>query len=251
MHLAEIWRYPVKSMAGEPLEVAVLGPLGIEGDRTVHVVAADGRLVTARTCPGLLGHRATLGPDGEPLVDGRPWTAASVRADVERIVGAGARLVRYDGPERFDVLPLLVATDGAIRAFGHDRRRLRPNLVVGGVDGLAERTWQGRQLRVGEAAVQLEDLRGRCVVTTFDPDTLEQDREVLLDVLRRFGGKLALNAAVRRRGRIRVGDAVELHTRAARRPDLPGEPEGAGESEPARALSAPAHGRSGSASGGE
>jgi hypothetical protein len=29
-----------------------------------------------------------------------------------------------------DVLPLLVATDGAIKAFGYDGRRLRPNLVI-------------------------------------------------------------------------------------------------------------------------
>jgi len=45
--------------------------------------------------------------------------------------------VRDDGVERFDVLPLLVATDGAIRALATDRRRLRPNIVIAGVEGLA------------------------------------------------------------------------------------------------------------------
>ena len=47
-------------------------------------------------------------------------------------------------------------------------------------------------------------------MTTFDPDTLRQDREVLLDIHRRFGGKLALNAFVIESGRIAVGDAVVL-----------------------------------------
>jgi len=39
LQLTEIWRYPVKTMAGESLLVASLGPLGIEGDRIVHVEA--------------------------------------------------------------------------------------------------------------------------------------------------------------------------------------------------------------------
>ena len=92
MHLAEIWRYPVKSMAGERLERASAGPLGLHGDRVVQVYDSRGRLVTARTYPRLLGLHATLAADGEPLVDGRPWAAPDVRARVEAIVGAGARL---------------------------------------------------------------------------------------------------------------------------------------------------------------
>ena len=210
MRIAELWRYPVKSMAGEPLERVVVTPLGFEGDRLVHVRRADGRVATARTHPGLLGHHGTLGPAGAPLVDGRSWSDPTVRADVERIVGPGARLVRDDSADRFDVLPLLVATDGAIEAFGYDGRRLRPNIVVGGVAGLEERTWEGRRLRVGDVVVGLDDLRGRCVMTTFDPDTLEQNPQVLADIVRRFDGRLALNAHVIRGGVLRVGDEVEL-----------------------------------------
>jgi hypothetical protein len=212
MHVKELWRYPVKSMAGEMVSRATVGPLGIEGDRIVQVRGAGGRVVTARTHPRLLGHRGSLGPDGEPLVGGRPWSDPAVRAEVERVVGPGARLVRHPGADRFDILPLLVATDGAIAAFGHDGRRLRPNIVVGGVTGLAERTWQGRRLRIGDVVIQIADLRGRCVMTTYDPDTLQQDHGVLNGIVRRFGGKLALNASVIRGGGIHVGDAVELST---------------------------------------
>jgi uncharacterized protein len=78
-------------------------------------------VITPRSHPRFLGHRGTLGPDGEPLVDGRPWNSPAVAAEVVDIVGPGAKLVRDDGVERFDVLPLLVATDGAIASFGHDR----------------------------------------------------------------------------------------------------------------------------------
>ena len=118
--------------------------------------------------------------------------------------------MRDDGAGRFDILPLLVATDGAIAAFGYDGRRLRPNLVIGGVPGLEERNWEGRRLRVGDLTIELVDLRGRCVMTTFDPDTLEQDPHVLRSIVQRFDGTLALNARVVHPGRVRQGDPVTL-----------------------------------------
>lgn len=210
MYVKEIWRYPVKSMAGEPLEHASLGPLGIEGDRVVHARNRQGRVATARAYPGLLGHRAKLDEQGAPLVGGRPWTDPSVLADVRRIVGPGAELVRDETPDRFDVLPLLVATDGAIAAFGRDGRRLRPNLVIGGVEGLEERRWPGGRLRIGEVVIAIDSLRGRCVMTTFDPDTQAQDPDVLRDIVKRFDGRLALNCGVVHGGVICTGQSVEL-----------------------------------------
>lgn len=210
MRVAELWRYPVKSMAGERLAVADVMESGIRGDRVVHVRSAKGSVVTSRTRPQLLGHRAVLGPDGEPLVDGRPWASPEVARAVEVAAGPGAHLVRYDGVERFDILPLLVATDGAIGAFGYDGRRLRPNIVIGGVEGLAERTWEGKFLRAGEVIIGIQDLRGRCVMTTFDPDTLAQDVGVLRTIQKEFGGTMALNCYVVRGGTLRVGDPVEI-----------------------------------------
>ena len=210
MHVAELWRFPVKSMAGEPFGRADVRPDGIVGDRVAYVLGAHGRIVTARTRPRLLGHRATLGMDGEPQVDGRPWRAPDVERDVVAAVGVGASLVLASGLERFDVLPLLVATDGAIRALGADGRRLRPNIVIGGVSGLDERTWEGARLRIGDVVIGVQDLRQRCIMTTFDPDTLEQDTGVLHRINREFGGRLALNCYVARPGTIAVGDLVEL-----------------------------------------
>jgi hypothetical protein len=129
---------------------------------------------------------------------------------VIEIAGPDAHLVRDDSAQRFDILPLLVATDGSITAFGRDGRRLRPNIVVGGVEGLEERSWEGKCLRIDKVLIGIEDLRMRCVMTTFDPDTLKQDREVLRDIVRRFDGKLALNCWVIQGGEICVGDKVTL-----------------------------------------
>lgn len=210
MYVKEIWRYPVKSMAGEPLIEANISPLGIEGDRVVLVVNPPGRVVTARSHPRLLGHKGTTGPNGIPLVDGRAWTDPSVVADVRAIAGPRATLIHNETEDRFDVLPLLVATDGAIAAFGRDGRRLRPNIVIGGVEGLEERKWPGRKLRIGSVIIDIDSLRGRCVMTTYDPDTLEQDPSVLKDIGKRFGGELALNCAVEQGGTIERDQKVEL-----------------------------------------
>jgi uncharacterized protein YcbX len=221
MNIAEIWRYPVKTMAGEKLRRARIGSFGIDGDRIVHVQDARGRLVTSRAHSRLLGHKGTLGKGGVPLVDGRPWNSSAVAADVVGIVGAGAKLIRGDDTGLFDVLPLLVATDGAIAAFGHDHRRLRPNIVVSGVEGLSERDWPGSCLRVGDVLIGVEDLRMRCIMTAYDPDTLVQDKEIARSIYRRFEGKLALNCFVIEGGEIAVGDDVELvpaRARAEREP---------------------------------
>lgn len=210
MLIAELWRYPVKSFAGEKLERVQVGPLGLEGDRVVHVEGARGQVITSRSHPRFLGHRGALGPEGEVLVDGRHWTSAEVSSEVEVIGGHGARLVRYEGPERFDVLPLLVATDGEIAAFGHDRRRLRPNLIISGVEGLAERQWPGGTLRIGKVVIGVQDLRLRCVMTSYDPDTQAQDKGITRSIYRRFEGKLALNCSVLEAGEISVGDEVQF-----------------------------------------
>lgn len=204
-----LWRYPVKTLAGERLDTAEITLGGIVGDRIVHVRGPEG-VRTSRRHHNLLGLHATLGPDGQPLVDGDPWNAPGTLERVRAAAGADAVLAAYDGPERFDVLPLLVATDGAVASFGRDVRRLRPNIVIDGVDGMDEITWPGAELHIADVVIALDSLRGRCPMTTVDPDTLEVDRGVLRDIITRFDGRLALNAAVLSPGTIHVGDAVRL-----------------------------------------
>ena len=123
-------------------------------------------------------------------------------------------VVDYDGhgPQRFDVLPLTVVTDGALREFGYDRRRLRPNVVVGGVDGLGERTFPGGRLVIGDVVVEVVKPRTRCVMTTFDPDTLEQDHGVLDHIVRNLDARMALDCRALTDGAIAVGDEVRFES---------------------------------------
>lgn len=209
MYVKELWRYPVKSMAGERVGRTQVGPLGFASDRTVLVVK-NGRLITSRTHYRLLGLKGTLGEDGVPLISGHRWESPEALDLVRKAAGAGAELYRHEGEERFDVLPLLVATDGAINHMGFDGRRLRPNIVVGGVEGLQEREWPGRRLRIGEVTIHAAKLRGRCVMTTYDPDTLQQDTTVLRRIVKELDGTMALDCAVVTGGVLEEGATVRL-----------------------------------------
>jgi len=209
LSVEQLWRYPVKTLAGERLETAELTANGIPGDRIVHVRGPEG-VRTSRRQHRLLGLHGALDPSGRPLIDGHAWDSPGALALVQEAAGSDAGLAAFDGLARFDVLPLLVATDGAVAEFGRDVRRLRPNIVIAGVEGLAEREWAGGELHIGDAVIRLDSLRARCPMTTVDPDTLERDPEVLKDIGRRFRGRIALNADVVAPGVINVGDPVRL-----------------------------------------
>jgi hypothetical protein len=75
---------------------------------------------------------------------------------------------------------------------------------------MGEVQWPGAELHVGKAVIRIDSRRGRCPMTTVDPDTLVVDPDVLRDIGRRFGGRLALNAEVLRPGDVAVGDEVTL-----------------------------------------
>lgn len=206
MHVAELWRYPVKSMRGEALEQADITDAGIRGDRLVQVARPERGVVTSRTHPQLLLHAGTF-VDDQTLVDGHHWRSHEAHAAVRSAVPDGFLTDLHD---RHDVLPLSIATDGAVAASGLDGRRFRPNIVIGGVEGLTERSWPGGTLHIGGAVIGIWRLRPRCVMTTYDPDTIEQDHRVLRSLVDRFDGTFALDCDVLKAGSIRVGDPVLL-----------------------------------------
>jgi uncharacterized protein YcbX len=209
MYVKGLWRYPVKSLGGEPIPVAELTPDGVRGDRTVHVRRDRGPL-TGRSRHGLLTIPAATAADGSPLVAGHAWDSPAAAALVRERAGDDASLRAYDGPERFDVLNLLVATDDAVAELGTDVRRLRPNLLIGDVPADAERSWPGRALAIGDALIGIYSLRQRCIVTTIDPDTGAQDLDVLRRIRDEFDGQIALDCWVIRPGTIALGDRVLL-----------------------------------------
>lgn len=211
MYVKEIWRYPIKSMRGERVQNTSVLMTGLALDRKIVCVSESRRkVITARTHPGLLALQGSV-INGVTTVNGIPWESQEATRTVSEAAGEAAFLVDLGMDiQRFDVLPLLVATDGALAKLGYDTRRFRPNIVVGDVEGDTERTWPGSRLQLGNVGIRAAQLRMRCVMTTYDPDTLKQDLSVLKRIVTENDGTLALDCAVLEAGQLKVQDAVYI-----------------------------------------
>jgi uncharacterized protein len=211
MHVSEIWHYPVKSLKGERLEETDITNVGIPGDRQIAVIRTiNGRFLTSRSKPKLLGLQGSINTDGVPTINGHRWDSAEALQLAREAAGEPVTLQQIAAPQAFDVLPLLVATDGAARYLNIDHRRLRPNILLADVPDLEERKWPGKIIAIGDVRIHAEKLRDRCVMTTFDPDTQMQDPSVLLRILRELDGSTALDSSVITPGKIRIGDQAQI-----------------------------------------
>jgi uncharacterized protein len=211
MHVSEIWRYPVKSLKGDRLNETEITKFGIPGDRQIAVIRTiNGRFLTSRSRPKLLALQGSINANGVPTINGHPWDSPEALQLVREAAGEPVTLQKIPAPQAFDVLPLLVATDGAARYLNIDHRRLRPNILLADVPELEERNWPGRTIAIGDVRIYAEKLRDRCVMTTFDPDTQAQDPSVLLRIVRELDGSTALDSSVVTPGKIHVGDQAQI-----------------------------------------
>jgi uncharacterized protein YcbX len=209
LHAIDLWRYPVKSLRGERLARAEIEPAGVRGDRLLRVDGEQG-LITARTRPGLLRLRAVIGADGEPEINGEPWDSDGADHAISS-AAPGGRLVSTDGAEvglRQDLSPVHVITTSMVAELGVDFRRLRPNILIDGAEGREEIGWIGSNLRIGDVVLEVTSQCERCVMTTFDPDTIEADAGVLKRINADFARNFGLHCDVAVPGTVSRGDPV-------------------------------------------
>ena len=229
--VAEITRYPVKSMAGERRAAAEIDWQGIEGDRQYGFVRRGNATrflwLTGRDYAGLVRYRPRYDDPERPRTSpvmvempaGQRWPLHDPRLqeDLEANSGLAVDLLQL-GIGAYDLMPLSLVTTASLarldRLHGSslDRRRFRTNIVIDS-DGY-EDAWQGRRLRLGSgddaAVLLLADLAPRCAMVTIDPDTAERDPRVLPTVARECGNAFAMYASVARPGWVREGDAVAV-----------------------------------------
>ena len=210
MRVAELWRYPVKGLRGEPLRRVEITEGGLPGDRALRVLDASGKPLTGRREHDLIGVPATTGDDGEAIVAGHRWDGEAAAGAIREVGGEGAHIVPADGGHAHDLAPLLVLTDGSVAQLGYDRRRFRANLIIEGAEGPAEQGWIRGRVRVGAALLFVTQPCERCVITTIDPDTTEADPDVLRRTRLELGGIMGAYCTVLEPGPVAVGDPVEV-----------------------------------------
>jgi uncharacterized protein len=225
--VAALWRYPVKSMAGEELEAVEVSWHGLAGDRRWAFIRG-GQVrsgfpwLTIREQPELAHYRPRFAkpdrpnasltlvrtPSGDELDVADPALAAEL--------GPGVRVIKQDRGV-FDTLPLSLLTTqtlaGLGRLVGTDlaAQRFRPNLVVDARGGdFPEDGWVGRVLRIGGLRMRVDKRDQRCVMVTIDPVTLRRNRAVLRAIARERDARLGVYGSTVEPGRVAVGDPVEL-----------------------------------------
>lgn len=224
----ELWRYPVKSMAGERLEHAEVSWHGLAGDRRWAFVRPGLQRsgfpwLTIREQADLARHFPTLidpaQPDASPTVVRRPDGSTFDVADpaLADALGDGVRVIKQDRGA-FDASPLSLITTGSVAGLealvgaALDIRRFRPNLVIEttGREPFAEDGWVGAILRIGEVRLRVDRRDPRCVVVNVDPETTQRDPAALRAIARQRDACLGVYGATVQPGRIAVGDAVVL-----------------------------------------
>ena len=232
-YIEAIFRHPVKSMRGQPLDAANLGWHGIEGDRRLAFRRMNDPSgfpwLTAGKLPDLVlftpqpredsadlpTHIRT--PNGEDL----PVFGEALSAEVARRHGAPVQMMQLRHGI-FDDATISVIASATVNEIARladqppDVRRFRPNIVVRlrHHAPFQEDQWLGSVLSFGDAAdapaitVTTHDVR--CSMVNLDPDSARPTPEVLKAVVRVNQNNAGVYAAVTRTGRLAVGQPIFL-----------------------------------------
>ncbi len=227
--ISAIFRYPVKSMAGESLDVARLGWHGIEGDRRLAFRRLADKSgfpwLSASKLPELLLYKPfcldsnAKSKNGELLpthVRSPEGKENELRSDELREEIMNLKHGIFD--EACISVISLGTVHGIERESGRevDLRRFRPNVVIetNGAEPFGEDSWVDGELMFGEgnsgAAVRVNMKDERCVMVNFDPDTAERDSEVMKTVVRLNDNFAGVYGTVVNAGELRVGQMVTL-----------------------------------------
>jgi len=249
MELAEIWRYPVKSMLGERLDQANVGPGGIHGDRRWAVVDAEsGVSLSAKRYANLLRCRARTSdsevmirlPDGhEYLADsaevahglsdllGRQVTTRSANATGTIQHEFPTALTEGEGepflyePETeafFDCAPLQLLTSATLVELQRllpdstvHRARFRPNFLIKTTEiGFIENDWVNKDLALGSLRCQVYDDTRRCIMVALGQGDLARDTDVIRMILESNEGRAGVALKTMDSGIVRCGARVEI-----------------------------------------
>ena len=237
--ISAIFRYPVKSMAGQSIDIARLTFHGIEGDRRFAFRRLNDKsafpFLTASKLPelllykpfGLHSNSTEQLPTHVRSPDGKEYELRSdeLREEISNRFGSDVELMNLKHGI-FDEASISVISLGTVQGVAResgrelDLRRFRPNVVIETVSAelLEEDKWVGRTVMFGEgnsgaapmAAIGITLRDERCVMVNFDPDTAERDSEVMKTIVRINQNCAGVYGTVVRAGEIRVGQVVTL-----------------------------------------
>jgi len=229
--VAQLWRYPVKSLLGEELGELELDARGACGDRVWAVLDPAGKLGSGkdtgrfRRMDGLF-ELAARSEEGVPVVrfpDGRELRGDDPRVHelLSRHLGISVTLGEESEVSHLDRGPLHILSSASLRwiqaALGDgaaDHPRFRPNVVLeveGEGEGTIEQEWLGSELLLGdEVRLLLHQTTERCRMTGLAQAELPADGRVLKHLARFSAARFGVYGEVLVPGRVRRGDPARL-----------------------------------------
>jgi uncharacterized protein YcbX len=225
--VARLWRYPVKSMLGEPCEYLDVNTRGVAGDRIFAIRDTNGQFGSGkstrrfRQIDGLFGFQAVYAgavpairfPDGRTMRGDHP----DIHTVLSHTLGQPVTLAREASISHLDAGPVHLLTTAALawlRAalpdVSVDERRFRPNLVID-VPGATqvERGWLGKMLSVGDAVrLRVSAATERCGMVAFAQGDVPYDAGILRYITQEAALHFGVYAEVLMPGRINRGDSV-------------------------------------------
>jgi uncharacterized protein YcbX len=236
--VAALFRYPVKSMRGEALEIADLGWHGLDGDRRLAFRRTGDRggfpWLSASKLPELILFAPLR---RQPAVDGNLPThvrtpegaelgvfGPELAAEVGRRHGSPVEMTHlnrgiFDDASVSVITSATVSEIGRLAAEPADVRRFRPNVVIACQRDLPfeEDGWVGGVLWFGEAGqaagIGVTHLDERCSMVNLEPGSARVSAEVLKAIVRTRDNKAGVYGAVTRCGRLAVGQPVFFEPR--------------------------------------
>ena len=226
--VAGLWRYPVKSMAAEPLDRIEVGWHGFAGDRRWGFVRAGQERngfpwLTIREHPELARYRPRLVDPARPdATEVRVQTPGGAELDVvdpalAAELGDGIGVMKLDRGA-FDTLPLALISRQTLAGLGDlvgrelAVERFRPNILVDTAGGaaFAEDAWVGSTIRIGALRMRIDKRDQRCMMVNVDPVTTERDPAILRTITRARQACLGVYGSIGAPGAIAIGDPVVL-----------------------------------------
>jgi uncharacterized protein YcbX len=226
IRVAELWRFPVKSLVGEQVARLEVDQRGGVGDRLWSVYTADGKLGSGKSgrrfdaVPGLLDVRAQLIegrvqitlPDGTTAFTDDPVAGRKLST----YVGQPVTLAAETGTPHFDDGPISLMGTASLAALAEeqhapvDRTRFRANILVETDGAYVEDTWVGRELLVGSVRLRVDKMLPRCVMVNMSTADLPAQPGNLAALGRIHDACMGVVASVVDGGVIAIGDVIAI-----------------------------------------
>lgn len=227
MRIRSLWRYPVKSLQGEQVDLIYVEERGFQGDRLFALADQHGKLGSGKSTnrfqriDNLLALRAVI-QDGNTYIGTPGDQLEHIQSDglsqgLSKVLGQPVEIVREQGSPHFDDAAVhlilsseLVKLQALLPEAEIDTRRFRANIILNVPDHMTSEDLLGSVLSIGDTRLKVTHKTERCVMVTTGQGDLPKEPKILKTISQSFDLNFGVYASVLRPGTIETRQAVGI-----------------------------------------